>query len=92
MSHCQMCLSFLMINVPHSYMKDVFDKSCIGQAPTRNSFMKLSQPIRITNYGQYYISLSSVWNNLLSELKRCTNSTHLRENFLYSEDVNKNPS
>ena len=28
------------------HMKDVFDKSCISQASTRNSTMKLSQPLR----------------------------------------------
>ena len=60
--------------------------------------MKLSQPLRITNYGQHYISLSwlhqfgTIWNNLQKELKRCANSTHFRQNVLYSEDVNKNPS
>ena len=41
-----------------------------------------------------YISFlaPSVWNNLQNELKCCTNWTHLRQNFLYSEDVNKSPS
>ena len=34
-------------------MKDVFDKSCISQASTRNSTMKLSQQLRRTNYGQH---------------------------------------
>ena len=34
------------------YMKDVFDKSCMSQASTRNSTMKLSQPLRRTSYGQ----------------------------------------
>ena len=44
------------------YMKDV-------------STMKLSQPLRRTNYGQNCISFlaPSVWNNLSNELKRCTN-------------------
>ena len=34
------------------YMKDVFDKSCMSQASTRSSTMKLSQPLRRTSYGQ----------------------------------------
>ena len=57
------------------YMKDVFDKSCMSQASTRNSTMKLSQPLRRTSYGQNCISFlaPSVWNNLPNELKRCTN-------------------
>ena len=57
------------------YMKDVFDKLCISQASTRNSTMKLSQPLRRTNNGQHCISFlaPSVWNNLPNELKRCTN-------------------
>ena len=39
------------------YMKDVLDKPCISQASTRNSTMKLSQPLRRTNNGQHcYIS------------------------------------
>ena len=38
------------------YMKDVFYKSCISQASTRNSIMKLSQQLRRTNYGQHCIS------------------------------------
>ena len=57
------------------YMKDIFDKNCISQASTRNSTMKLSQPLRRTNNGQHCISFlaPSVWNNLPNELKRCTN-------------------
>ena len=57
------------------YMKDVFDKFCISQASTRNSTMKLSQPLRRTSYGQNCISFlaPSVWNNLPKELKRGTN-------------------
>ena len=43
---------------PFLYMKEVFDKSCIGQASTRNSTLKVSQPLRRTNYGQHCISLS----------------------------------
>ena len=39
------------------YMKDVFDKSCMSQASTRNSTMKLSQSLRRTSYGQT-VSLS----------------------------------
>ena len=56
-------------------MKDVFDKSCMSQASTRNSAMKLSQPLRRTSYGQNCISFlaPSVWNNLPNELKRYTN-------------------
>ena len=57
------------------YMKDVFDKSCISQASTKNYTMKLSQPLGRTSYGQNCISflLPSVWNNFPNELKRCTN-------------------
>ena len=57
------------------YMKDVFDKSCLSQASTRNSTMKLSQPLRRTSYGLNCISFlaPSVWNNLPNDLKRCTN-------------------
>ena len=53
------------------YMKDVFDKPCISQVSTRNSTMKLSQPLRRTNNGQHCISFlaPSVWNNLPNELK-----------------------
>ena len=71
------------------YMKDVFDKSCIGKASTRNFTMKLSQPLWSAIYISY-LALSA-WNNLQNELKRCTNSTHLRQSFLYSEYINKNP-
>ena len=51
------------------YMKDVFDKSCISQASTRNSAMKLIQPLRRTSHGQNCISFlaPSVSNNLLNE-------------------------
>ena len=38
------------------YMKDVFEKSCMSQASTRNSTIKLSQPLRRTSYGQNCIS------------------------------------
>ena len=57
------------------YMRDIFDKSCINQASTRNSIIKLSQPLRRTSYGQNCISFlaPSVWNNLPKELKCCTN-------------------
>ena len=57
------------------YIKDVFDKSCIKQALTRNSTIKLSKLPRRTNYGQNNISClaTSVWNNLPNELKRCIN-------------------
>ena len=57
------------------YTKNIFDKSCITQASTKNSTMKLSQPRRRTSYSQNCISFlaPSVWNNLLNELKRCTN-------------------
>ena len=56
-------------------MKDVFDKPCISQASTRNSTMKLIQPLRRTNNGQHCISFlgPSGWNNLPNEVKRCTN-------------------
>ena len=57
------------------YMKDVSDKSCISQASTRNSAMKLSQLLRGTNYGQHCISVlaPSDWSNLPNKLKRSTN-------------------
>ena len=47
------------------YMKDVFDKSCINQTSTRNSSMKLIQPLRRTSYGQNRILFLAVpvWNN-----------------------------
>ena len=37
--------------------------------------MKLSQPLRKTNYGQHCISFlaPAVWNIFPNELKRCTN-------------------
>ena len=49
-----------------------FDDKCPS---TRNSTMKLSQPLRRTSYSQNCISFlaPSVWNNLPNELKRCTN-------------------
>ena len=71
------------------YMKDVFDKPCISQVSTRNSTMKLSQPLRRTNNGQHCISFlaPSVWNNLPNEVKRCTNLNafkhKVKEYFLY---------
>ena len=57
------------------YRKDIFDKSCMSQASTRNSTIKLSQPLRRTSYGQNCISFlaPSVWNKFPNELKRCTN-------------------
>ena len=57
------------------YMKIVFDESCISQAATRNSSMKISRQLRRTSYGQHCISslASSVWNNLPNELKLCIN-------------------
>ena len=70
-------------------MKDVFDKSCRSQASTRNSTMKLSQPLRGTSVGQDCISFlaPSVWNNLPNELKRCTNLStfkhKIKEYFFY---------
>ena len=56
-------------------MKDAFDKSCMSQASTRNSTMKLGQPLWRTSYGQSCITFlaPSFWNNLPNELKRCTN-------------------
>ena len=71
------------------YMKDVFDKSCISQASTRNSTMKLSQSLRRTNCGQHCIFFlaPSVWNNLPNELKCCTKLNtfkhKIKEYFLY---------
>ena len=71
------------------YMKDVFNKSCIIQASTRNSTMKLRQPLSITNNGQHCISFlaPSVWNNLPNDLKCCTNLNtfkhKVKEYFLY---------
>ena len=73
------CLAANMFKFFHDkcplYMKDVFDKSCRSQASTRNSTMKLSQPLRRTSYGQHCVLFSSpsVWNNLLNELKLCIN-------------------
>ena len=70
-------------------MKDVFNKPCLSQASTRNSTMKLSQPLRRTKNGQHCISFlaPSVWNNLPNELKRCTNLNtfkhKVKECFLY---------
>ena len=70
-------------------MKDVFNKPCLSQASTRNSTMKLSQPLRRTNNGQHCISFlaPSVWNNMPNELKRCTNLNtfehKVKECFLY---------
>ena len=57
------------------YMKDIFDKSCMSQASTKNSTTKLSQPLRRTSYCQSCISflVPSIWSNLSNELKRCTN-------------------
>ena len=57
------------------YMRGIFDKSCISQTSTRNSIMKLSQPLRRTSYGQNCISFfaPSVWKSLPNELKSCTN-------------------
>ena len=71
------------------YMKDVFDKPCISQASTRNSTMKLSQPLRRTKNGQHCISFlaPSVWKNLPNEVKRYTNlntfKRKVKEYFLY---------
>ena len=70
-------------------MKEVFDKSCISQASTRNSTKKLSQTLRRTTHGQNYLSFlaQSVWNNFPNELKRCTNLNRfkhkIKEYFLY---------
>ena len=71
------------------YMKDVFDKSCVNQASTRNSTMKLSQPLRRTKIGQHCIFFlaPSVWNKLPNEVNRCTNLNtfkhKIKEYFLY---------
>ena len=37
------------------YMKGVYEKSCISQASTRSSTMKLSKPLRRTNNGQHFV-------------------------------------
>ena len=81
------------------YMKNVFDKSCISQASTRNSTMKLSQTLRRTSYGQNFISFLAplVWNNLSNELKkRCTNLNtfkhKIKEYFLYKIGQKDNKS
>ena len=57
------------------YIKDIFDKPCISQTLTRTSTMKLTQPPRRASYRQNFISFlaPSAWNNLLNELKLCTN-------------------
>ena len=71
------------------HMKDVFNTSCIIQASTRNSTMKLSQLLRKTSYGQNCISFfaPSVWNNLPHELKCYTNLNmfkhKIKENVFY---------
>ena len=71
------------------YMKDVFDKPCVSQASTRNSTMKLSQPLTRTKIGQHCIFFlaPSVWNNLPNEVNRCTNlnmfKLKIKEYFLY---------
>ena len=90
MSHCENVFKFCDDKCP-LYMKDIFDKSCIGQASTRNSTMKLNQPLRITNYGQHYISLS--WPHQFGTTCRMnyTNVAPTRRKFLCYEDVNKNP-
>ena len=73
------CLAAKVFKLFHDkcllYMEGVFDKPCISQASTRNSTMKLSQPLRRTSYGQNCISFLalSIWNNLMNELKRYTN-------------------
>ena len=56
-------------------MKDVIDKSCISQASTRSSTVKLSKSLRRTSYGQHCISFlaPSAWNNLPNKLKLCIN-------------------
>ena len=47
-------------------MKDVFNKSCIIQASTRNSTMKLSQLLRKTSYGQNCLFLCSISSKQLA--------------------------
>ena len=66
------------------YIKDVFDKSCISQASTRNS----TETKSTTKENQYISFLApSIWNNLLNELKRCTNLNtfkhKIKEYFFY---------
>ena len=64
-------------------------RHCISQASTRNSTMKLIQPLRKSNSAQQCISFlaPSVWDNLPNELKRCTNLNKFKhkgkEYFLY---------
>ena len=70
-------------------MRDVLDKPCIRQTTTRNSTMKLNQPLRRTKNGQHCISFlaPSIWSNLPNEVKRCTNLNmfkhKVKEYFLY---------
>ena len=70
------------------YMNDVFEKYREGRVSTRNSKMKLSQPLRKTRYGQNSISYltPSLWNstpNLLKETINTNTFKHkLKEYFL----------
>ena len=49
-------------------MRDIFDKSCISQASTRNSTTKLTQPLRRTSYGRkLYLFLGSISLEQLTE-------------------------
>ena len=89
MSHFQTCFD----DKCPLYMKNVFE---VLHRPSLNK--KLYYETKSTAkdnqlWSALYISFlaPSVWNNLQNELKRCTNSAHLRQNFLYSKDVNKNP-
>ena len=53
------------------YMTDIYKLTNQNQVTTRTSALKLSQPLRKTNYGQRCISFlgPSLWNNLSENLK-----------------------
>ena len=58
------------------YMKDVFEQYREGRVSTRNSKMKLSQPLRRSRYGQSSISYLTpvLWNSLPNILKETANT------------------
>ena len=43
---------------------------------------------KVKSLKDHLVSVKFKWNDLM--IKKLTFSTHLRQNFLYSEDVNKN--
>ena len=57
------------------YMNDAFKPAGQLNTITRASLLKLSQPLRRTNHGQYNIShiASIIWNNLPTSLKTTDN-------------------